>query len=321
MSQSLPNIQLGFDGPYIRPLGIGTNTWGGVSTGSIPTDVNAVVKSAVESGINFFDTAEIYNRGRSERLLGEAINAVVSVDQLANTVIATKFAPLPYRLTAKSITKALDASRERIGVNIPLGLYQIHWPYTILSTKTLMHTLARSRKDGHILQIGVSNYNAKQMRQAAQVLSEHGLTLASNQVNYSLINRAPELNGVLETCRELDVTLIAYFPLASGVLSGKYRDGRKASGLRRFMAQFRNANHLEPLLSMLDEIGKIHGRTPAQIALNWLARQENVLPIPGARYSEQALENAEAISFCLSNAESESLDSLSTSIGRMGGII
>ena len=323
MSKSLPDLCLGSDGPQIRPIGIGTNAWGGVqSVNSVPTDSNAVVKSALESGVRFFDTAEIYNRGRSESLLGEAIRFVAAdFQEVLDIVVATKFAPLPYRVTTSSIVRALNGSRERIGLNRPLGLYQIHWPYTVLSTETLMNTLASAKRDGSILQVGVSNYNAKQLHRAHKVLQDEGIKLASNQVNYSLINRAPEANGVLETCRELDVTLIAYFPLASGALSGKYRDGKKASGLRRFMAQFRNASQLDPLLSMLDELGKIHERTPAQVALNWLARQENVLPIPGARYEEQARENCEAVSFCLEDEEADSLSYLSRSIGSMGGII
>ena len=323
MSKSLPDLCIGSDGPNVRPIGIGTNAWGGVqAANSIPTNSIAVVKSALESGVRFFDTAEIYNRGRSERLLGEAIRFVADDFQgELDVVVATKFAPLPYRMTKGSIVRALNGSRDRIGFNRPIGLYQIHWPYTVLSTKALMSTLASAKRDGSILQIGVSNYNAKQLRYAHKILQDEGIKLASNQVNYSLINRAPEENGVLETCQELGLTLIAYFPLASGALSGKYRSGKKASGLRRFMAQFRNASQLDPLLSMLDELGKIHERTPAQVALNWLARQENVLPIPGARYEEQARENCESVSFYLADDEVDSLSHLSRSIGSMGGII
>ena len=157
MSKSLPDLCIGLDGPQVRPIGIGTNAWGGVqAANSIPTNSTAVVKSALESGVRFFDTAEIYNRGRSERLLGEAIRYVAdALQEELDVVVATKFAPLPYRVTTGSIVRALNGSRERIGLNRPLGLYQIHWPYTVLSTKTLMATLASAKRDGSILELQI----------------------------------------------------------------------------------------------------------------------------------------------------------------------
>ena len=106
--------------------------------------------------------------------------------------------------------------------------------------------------------------------------------LVSNQVHYNLLHRAPETNGVLDACRELEVTLIAYSPLAQGALTGKYGPGRgKVKGMRRFRKAFRSIKSEVPLIEALEDIGHEHQRTAAQVALNWLARQPNVMPIPG----------------------------------------
>jgi aryl-alcohol dehydrogenase-like predicted oxidoreductase len=294
----------------LRPLGVGTNTWKD-EAGTAPDSTNpaAAIESAIGSGINLFDTAEIYNSGASERALGRALAA-----SGAEALVATKFAPLPWRVTSGSLHRALNASLQRLQRET-VDLYQIHFPFTLLRIPSLMNRLAEAVEQGRIRHAGVSNYSAGQMRTAHAALARRGVPLVSNQVNYSLINRAPERNGLLEACRELDVTLIAYFPLASGMLTGKYRaGGQEARGFRRFSGNFRNPERLEPLLQALDEIGQTHGRSSAQVAINWLARQENVLPIPGARHARQARENAGAIDFAISDAEAARLADLSAQL-------
>ena len=304
---SLPDMPLGPTDLLVRPLGVGTNTWKD-EAGTTPDSTNpaAAVESALASGINLFDTAEIYNRGASERALGRALSG-----SDAAAFVATKFAPLPWRLTSASLPRALEASRRRLQRET-VDLYQIHFPFTVLRIPSLMNRLADAVEAGLIRSAGVSNYSAAQMRAAHAALARRGVPLVSNQVNYSLLNRAPERNGLLDACRELDVTLIAYFPLASGMLTGKYRaGGQEARGFRRFSGNFRNPERVEPLLQALDEIGQTHGRSSAQVAINWLARQENVLPIPGARHARQAQENAGAIDFAISEAEAARLAELS----------
>jgi aryl-alcohol dehydrogenase-like predicted oxidoreductase len=147
------------------------------------------------------------------------------------------------------------------------------------------------------------------MRLAHQELAKHGIPLASNQVQYSLLYRKPEVNGVLDACRELGITLIAYSPLAMGLLTGKYTGGIKARGLRRIMPGFRRkaVATVQPVVNLLREIGNRYGKTPGQVALRWLIENEVVLPIPGAKNSQQATENAGALSFSLSPDEVESL--------------
>ena len=304
---SLPDMPLGPTDLLLRPLGVGTNTWKD-EAGTTPDSPNpaAAVEAAIAAGVNRFDTAEIYNSGASERALGRALAAGDG-----SAFVATKFAPLPWRLTSGSLHRALKASLDRLQRE-SVDLYQIHFPFTLLRIPSLMNRLAEAVEQGRIRHAGVSNYSAGQLRAAHAALARRGVPLVSNQVNYSLLNRKPEQNGVLDACRELDVTLIAYFPLASGVLTGKYRaGGRQPSGFRRFSGAFRHPERVEPLLQALDEIGQTHGRSSAQVAINWLARQDNVLPIPGARHARQARENAAAIDFAISDAEAARLSTLS----------
>jgi aryl-alcohol dehydrogenase-like predicted oxidoreductase len=143
------------------------------------------------------------------------------------------------------------------------------------------------------------------MRTAYDALAKRGIPLASNQVQYSLLHRQPEANGVLDTCRELGITLIAYQPLASGALTGKYLDGTRPAGIRRFREPFRGPKFhaLRPVVTLLRSIGDHYGKTPGQVALRWLLEQENVVPIPGAKNPDQATHNAGALSFTLSPDE------------------
>jgi aryl-alcohol dehydrogenase-like predicted oxidoreductase len=156
----------------------------------------------------------------------------------------------------------------------------------------------------------VSNYSADQMRRAHDALAQRGIPLASNQVEYSLLHRRPDSNGVLDVCRELGVTLIAYQPLASGALTGKYTPTNRPRGLRRFFKPFRGRGlaALEPITALLREIGERYGKTPAQVALRWLIENEMVLPIPGAKNRKQATENAGALTFQLTQDEIDALD-------------
>jgi len=155
----------------------------------------------------------------------------------------------------------------------------------------------------------VSNYSAEQMRLAHAELAKRGLPLVSNQVQYSLLYRKPEVDGVLDACRELGITLIAYSPLAQGALTGKYAPGTKASGLRRFLPSFNRKamEAVQPVLELVRQIGERYGKTPSQVALRWLIENENVLPIPGAKNSRQAAENVGALSFSLTPEEIEML--------------
>jgi aryl-alcohol dehydrogenase-like predicted oxidoreductase len=148
------------------------------------------------------------------------------------------------------------------------------------------------------------------MRLAHSELARRGISLASNQVEYSLLHRKPEVDGVLDACRELGITLIAYSPLAMGALTGKYSAGTRASGLRRFLPNFnrKSMEAVKPVVDLLRRIGGRYSKNPSQVALRWLLENENVLPIPGAKNGRQAAENVGALSFSLTPEEFELLN-------------
>jgi aryl-alcohol dehydrogenase-like predicted oxidoreductase len=298
----------------VSRLGVGAMTWGDPSglgrwhpsqlayggTHGL-ADERAALEASIAAGVNLFDTAAMYGNGASERRLGELARG-------KEILIATKFPP-GFLSGTDSMPKALDASLARLGRST-VDLYQHHFPTNRVSIPKLMDRMADAVAAGKIRAVGVSNYSAAQMRVAHAALAHRGIPLASNQVEYSLLHRRPEVDGVLDTCQELGITLIAYQPLASGALTGKYTTGVKPTGLRRFMGHFRGqgAEAVAPVVTLLREIGERYGATPAQVALRWLIENETVLPIPGAKSGRQAADNAGALAFRLAPAEIEALD-------------
>jgi aryl-alcohol dehydrogenase-like predicted oxidoreductase len=258
-------------------------------------------EASMAAGVTLFDTAEMYSGGASELRLGE-----LARDK--DVLIATKFPPSLFSRT-EDMPQALEASLARLGRGW-VDLYQHHFPSRRVSIPKLMDLMADAVEAGKVKAVGVSNYSAEQMRIAHAALARRGIALASNQVEYSLLHRQPELNGVLETCRELGVTLIAYQPLASGALTGKYVTGVRPKGLRRFMGYFRGKGQeaVVPVVALLREIGQHYGKSPAQVALRWLIENDTVLPIPGAKNGKQAAANSEALTFCLTPAEIDALN-------------
>ncbi|MBW4580157.1 MAG: aldo/keto reductase [Tildeniella nuda ZEHNDER 1965/U140] len=312
----MQTVTLGKDGPAVTALGIGTWAWGDKLFWSYGNDYGAdqvreAFDATLDTGIDFFDTAEVYGFGESERLLGQFMRQTDKPVQ-----IATKFFPLPWRFNAQSVSDALTASLERLQVS-QVALYQVHQPFDfLLGKRVLMNALADEVQQGRIATVGVSNYSAEQMRQAHKFLAARGVPLAVNQVRYSLLTRQIERNGILDTARDLGITILAYSPLAQGLLTGKYTaesarsQGQSIQGARRLDPRF-NQSGLEkiaPVISALQAIGDSHQRTPAQVALNWLIAQGNVIPIPGAKNAAQARQNAGALGWSLTQQEIETLD-------------
>lgn len=322
-STEFQTITLGPYGPSVPALGVGTWAWGdslfwdyGKAYGD--EEVKDAFLQSLEAGLKLFDTAEIYGFGQSEQLIGQFIqqtsDKAAGQNEAATPVIATKYFPLPWRFSKQSVADALTASLERLQVSA-VALYQVHWPFDfLLSKKDLMLALAEEVKKGRIATIGVSNYSAEQMREAHRYLAEFGVPLAVNQVQYSLLNRKIETNGVLDTARDLGVTILAYSPLAQGLLTGKYTpDGDvKPSGARWLDPRFSKSGltKLLPVIQKLQDIANTYGRTPAQVALNWLIAQGNVLPIPGAKNGRQASQNAGALGWQMSPEELTQLSRL-----------
>jgi aryl-alcohol dehydrogenase-like predicted oxidoreductase len=311
----METVALGKNGPSVTALGIGTWAWGdklfwnyGDSYGA--QQVEEAFKEAVNAGITFFDTAEVYGVGESESILGRLIK---EVDRPID--VATKYGPLPWRFTAESVSDAISGSLKRLQLD-RITLYQVHWPYSfIMSQDTLMNALADEVQRGRIGCIGVSNYSAGQMRQAAEILAKRGIPLAVNQVQYSLLSRRVETQGIIKTARELGVTILAYSPLSQGLLTGKYTPNKATvpAGARKIDPRFssQGLQRISALLDLLRQLGEKYGKTPAQVALNWLMAQEGVIPIPGAKNARQAMENAGALGWRLDSEEVAQLEQAS----------
>ncbi len=299
----------------VPPLGLGTWAWGDTlywqyGRGYDKTSVREAFRAAVAAGITLLDTAEVYGLGESERLIGEFCR-----EEPKPLAIATKFMPLPWRWGAAAVTQALQASLDRLQMK-SVALYQVHQPVSfLLSQRTLLHTLAAAVRAGQIGAIGVSNYSARQMREAHRLLAEVGVPLAFNQMPYSLLARQIERNGVMATAQELGVKILAYSPLAQGLLTGKYKATAPPKGGRQLNPQFgaEALFRMEPLLRLLREIGAAYDRTPSQVALNW-AIAKGTIPIPGAKNAAQATENAGALGWMLSNDEVTALDRASQNL-------
>ncbi len=306
-------LTLGNTDIRIPPLGIGTWAWGdrffwNYGRNYTADDIHAAFTAAVEEGITFFDTAEVYGMGRAERFLR---------DMLAQTetpiVIATKFFPFPWRVRKAAMRRALSHSLKRLGL-ARVDLYQIHFPWPPRSTDFWVSALGELVQEGLVRAAGVSNYTAEQMRRAHAVLQARGLPLASNQVHYSLLHRAPEHNGVLNACKELGITLIAYSPLEMGLLTGKYTPENPPGGVRSRRYSRGYLARIRPLIGLMREIGQAHGgKTPAQVALNWVICK-GAVPIPGAKNARQALSNAGALGWRLTDDEVAALDQASDKV-------
>jgi aryl-alcohol dehydrogenase-like predicted oxidoreductase len=305
---------LGRSGVRVSRLGVGAMTWGDPSgrarlspaklayggPASVD-DERAALEASLAAGVTLFDTAAMYAFGAAERRLGE-----LARDH--ELQVATKF-PAGLRARADDLPATLEASLSRLG-RTSVDLYMHHYPSRRVSIPRLMDLMADAVEAGKVRAVGVSNYSAEQLRVAHAALAARGIPLASIENGYSLLDRRLESNGVLDACRELGVTIIAYQPLASGALTGRYTDGSPPSGLRRFMiGHFRGSGRaaVVPVVALLREIGERHAKTAPAVALRWLIEQGDVIPIPGAKTGRQAADNAEALTFQLTADEVDAL--------------
>lgn len=270
--------ELGKTGLRVSALGVGTNKW---RQGVNDATVFEAYQVFQDGGISFFDTAEVYNFGKSERLLGDCLRR-----DRRTAFIATKFAPLPIiRQSPRHLLKALDGSLTRLGMKA-IDLYLIHFP--VGDPVALAEAMIESVKAGKVRCVGVSNFSANRMRRVADRLARAGIPLAANEVNYSLVARKPESNGVLDACREIGTSLVAYFPLGSGRLA------TPPSGRGR----------LADLQNLLRDIALAHHASASEVALNWLlARDPCIIPIPGASRPASARQNVRALDWTLTADE------------------
>ena len=313
--------KLGKTDLMVTPIGLGVMEMagGGGLLGRIfpvipQEEKNEIIKAALDGGINWFDTAELYGGGVSERSLANGLKAAGKSDN--EVLIATKWLPI-FRTAGNMKTTIKDRLRFLDGYSI--GNYMIHQPVSFSSPETEMEVMADLVEAGKIRSVGVSNFNPERMKRAHDTLAKRGLPLAVNQVHYSLLHREIETNGVLKVAKDLGVTIIAYTPLASGLLTGKYHKNpelvEKMSGFRKGRIK-RNIQRTRLLIAVMEEIANAHQATISQVALNWLIHFNGdvVVTIPGATKARQAQESAGAMKFVLTPDELTRLDHASRSL-------
>ena len=309
--------KLGHSELMVTPIGIGVMQFAGgegfwqyMFEDTLQAEKDEIIKAALDGGVNWFDTAELYGFGRSERLLAKALENNDVPD--ADVIIADKWWPFP-RL-ARNIGRTIDARRLNLSPYM-LDLYQIHWPNSLSSVEAQMEAMADLVEAGQIRAVGVSNFSADYTRRAHEALVKRRLGLASNQVQFNLLDRSIESNGILQAAKDLGVTIIAYSPLASGLLTGKYHKDPQALANTPFGRRMRLSAQLDEtreLIEALDEIAQAHDVTISQAALNWVIHfhGDTVVAIPGASKIDHARESAGVLDFRLTDAEMERLDKL-----------
>ena len=310
---------LGKSSLLVSEMGCGAWSWGdksGYWKNWDKSSCEQAFKTAVDTGLTFIDTAEVYGFGQSERFLGEFIKS--SGPQASSVQVATKYAPLPWRQSASSVVSALDASLERLDRN-SVSLYIQHWPGFFLnafSNQATLEGLQMCLESGKTEAVGVSNFNARRVGEAARFFEGKGGCLSSNQVQYSLLYREPERNGVMEACREYGVSLVAYSPLCQGMLTGKYNADRIPEGPRGMYFKEARFGEVGVLLDLLGAVSKEIGKSPAQISLKWLMQKDDlIVPIPGVRNAQQVEEVAGACGdWRLSDGVMAELDAVSARI-------
>ncbi|MCY3410123.1 MAG: aldo/keto reductase [Candidatus Heimdallarchaeota archaeon] len=270
-----------------------------------------IVDVTIKGGINWFDTAEIYGNGRSERGLRTALKDLGAKDP--DILIATKWKPL--LRTSKSIGKTFHKREENLSP-YPITLHQVHMPYSFSKPEAEMKEMAKLLDAGKIRSTGVSNFSASQMRRAFEELEKHGYPMVSNQVKYSIFDRRIENNGILDAAKELGITIIAYSPLEQGLLTGRFHenpDAVKSLPMGRKMTMKRIIEKSRPLVEELLSIAEKYEVKAGQVALRWLIdfHGDTVVAIPGASKVYQAEQNAQVLSLSLSKEELNTLDSIS----------
>nr|WP_290225561.1 aldo/keto reductase [Trichocoleus desertorum] len=305
-------------------MGCGTWAWGnrllwGYDE-SMDEQLQAVFNLCVQQGVTLFDTGDSYGtgkfNGRSEQLLGQFTQAYAGPNQ-AEICIATKLAAYPWRLTRKAMVSAGQASAQRLGRNV--DLVQMHWStanYAPWQEWSLLDGLGDLYEQGLAKGVGLSNYGPKRLRQVHQRLAERGIPISTLQVQYSLLSTYPVTElGLKDVCDELGIKLIAYSPLALGILTGKYSEqGPFPKGIRGLLFK-QLLSGSRPLLDCLQAIATSRDKTMSQVALNWCIAK-GTIPIPGAKNVEQAQQNVGALGWQLDAGEMAELDQAAANVDK-----
>lgn len=301
-------------------VGLGCNNFGRRIG---PEDTQRVVDAAIEAGITFFDTADVYGDGESERFLGQALGS-----RSDEVLVATKFG---HSMGAGQegggpawVRRAIDDSLRRLGVE-HVDLYQMHRPDPEIPIEETLGALGELVTAGKVREIGCSNFSAEQLDDAVRASDGEGRRpFVSVQNRYSVLTREPESDGVAAACERHGLALIPYFPLESGLLTGKYSegfettDGRLVSMSEEARERFASDAMLEAA-GRLNELARRHGRTVLELSLSWLARQPAVSSIiAGATQPEQVRANAGAADWDLDAEQLREIDHIVAPLGPEG---
>jgi len=289
-------------GAELSVIGLGTWQFGSTEWGYgaqyAQREAGAIVRRALEVGITLFDTAEIYGFGRSERILGEALEG-----RRGEAFVATKL--LPVLPVPPVVLRRARGSARRLRTEV-LDLYQLHQPNPAVPLSVTMPAFARLMDEGLVRHAGVSNYSLERWQRAEAAL---GRPVLSNQVRYNLLDRRPE-RQLVPWAQANDRLVIAYSPVAQGLLSGRYGPDDRPTGIVRAGSPAfhpENLRRIGPLVEVLRQVADAHGASPSQVALAWLVRRPNVVVIPGASSVAQVEANAAAAEIELTDDEDGAL--------------
>jgi len=288
--------KLGKSGLEVSSIGLGTAFRSGLTEES-----PEAIRGALDLGITLIDTAEVYKEGRSEELIGKVIS-----DRRDDVVVKTKVAR--DHLRYKDVLKAAEGSLRRLQVDV-IDLYLVHHPNPQVTLKETMRAMEELVDKGTVRHIGVSNFDAPLINEAQEALSKH--EIVANEVKYNLLERDIETE-VLPYCKNENITIIAYSPLARGLLTGKFGEGTEIpDGHWRTRDTLFRGRSLEKgleLANKLKEIGEAHGKTPGQVAMNWLVAKPVVVPIFGISNVSQVEENCGSVGWRISEDELEMIE-------------
>lgn len=304
----------------VSQIGLGTWQFGskewGYGPGYDEGEAAAIVRRALELGITLFDTAELYGSGRSERILGRALReAGADPDRI---FVASKIFPvLPI---APVVEQRAVASARRLGVR-RIDLYQVHQANPVVKDPTTMRGMESLLELGLIGHVGVSNYSLERWRAADAALAQahrdaegdgQPPVVLSNQVQYSVVHRGPEAE-LLPFAEREGRLVIAWSPLAQGLLSARHTSADRMTGVRAANPHFlpENLDAIQPLFAVLREVADAHDATPAQVALAWVIRNPHVAAIPGASSVAQLESNVAATELELAADEIDAISSAS----------
>jgi aryl-alcohol dehydrogenase-like predicted oxidoreductase len=268
----------------------------------------AIIETAFKSGINWFDTAEVYGNGRSERGLANSLNALNIPD--TSVIIATKWRPHLRR--AGSISKTFPKRKENLSP-YSIDLLQIHHPYSLSSVENQMKEMIKLLDDKKIKSVGVSNFSAKKMVKAHETLEEYGYLLSANQVKFNPFYRKIESNGILDKAKELGITIVAYSPLEMGLASGKFHEKNEMIKSVPFLRRRSIKNKISKTnkaINLLRELASNYEVSISQIVLNWIINfsDDTIVAIPGASKQSQVIENAQSMKFELSKSDMSEIE-------------